>query len=209
MQARDCLLEAPPAEGYDCWLGRRALRDWCLESPALLSQQSTLLEPRRLLFLGMHRYGYQLSGASGTPLLADATPPALRWTSTSPNCLRASLSSFQNVQQCQRLGANRISASAGLWDRCRFSYTPPLIAPKCALGGDAKPLFVSHTGSVPILHWKSAPLHNSCRHCWSRVIFCRRSGTPHRYRGCKKWRPPLGRTGQGAVKNDSSGDLRH
>ena len=60
---------------------------------------------------------------------------------------------------------------------------------------------------IPVLRLASGPLHDGRRRHWRRVLFCRCSGPPPVYLGCRKWRPPPGGTGRGAVNDGSAGDL--
>ena len=86
--------------------------------------------------------------------------------------------------------------------------TGAALAPQCALGGCAKPLFGRRLGSVPVLRWASVPLRDGGRRRWCRVIFRRCSGPPPGDLGCRKWRPLPGGTGQGAINVGKNGDLR-
>ena len=97
----DKLPEASLGEGYDFWLGRRALGDWRPGPPVFIAQQPTILEPCRLLCPGMRGDCYQLSGALGTPSLSDATVPALCCNTTYTEGIGTLPSSYHEMWQWQ------------------------------------------------------------------------------------------------------------
>ena len=90
--------------------------------PLLFERQSTLLEPRRLLYPGMCGDSYQLSGASGTLLLYDTTSPlfaGLKILPTGYGPQRRLPRRLRNGSPVQA-GAARISADTGFGERWRF-----------------------------------------------------------------------------------------
>ena len=144
------------------------LRDWRMGPPVFPGQQSNLLEPRRILCLGMRGDGYQLSGASGMPPLSDATAPKIDWNPISANQLGTSTLSSLETHQFQYSSGRRRSLlrRRWLWGPAPLQLDPSSERPViCAWRGRSGALWKAPglrpcppSGVGPLSRWRETSL---------------------------------------------------
>ena len=145
------------------------------------------------------------------PPLSDTTTQSLHWYPTSPDWLGTSTSSSQRIRQWQ--------PSSGRFCLCPCQHRLLGPAPLPLDPSSERPTMCIWMGCYTALqqapgfrlrHPSGVGTLSQRRKCrWRRIPFSLCSGQPPGDLICRKWWPPPGGTGQGAVNDGSAEDLLH